>query len=470
MSAIIRKIVTVVEETYLEMGQTVAPPTRRAAAIAVIENPFAGRYVEDLSPLIAIGEELGELLSKRAVAALGIDGAKAHSYGKAAAVGENGELEHAAAILHPKMGAPVRKVLGKGAALIPSSKKRSGPGTTLDIPLGHKDAAFVRSHFDGMEVQINDAPRANEIMVAVAVTDSGRPLPRVGGLTVAEVKGEDGLTIISFNIGGLGMRRRHLLGAGLAIAVAGMAGSAMAQSGEIKIGEINSYSLLPAFTEPYRKGWQLAVEEINAAGGINGKKLVVISKDDGGKPADAQTAANELVSSEKVAMLTGTFLSNIGLAVSDFANQKKVFFLAAEPLTDAITWSKGNRYTFRLRPSNYMQAAMLVEEAAKLPAKRWATIAPNYEYGQSAVAVFKKLMSEKRPDIEWVDEQWPPQGKIDAGPVVQARRRRQSGSDPQRHLRRRSRKVRARGQHPRPVQGPRGGVASSPASRNISIR
>src|SRR5512135_3545211 len=209
------------------------------------------------------------------------------------------------------------------------------------------------------------------------------------------------------------------LGAGLAIAVAGIANTAMAES-EIKIGEINSYSLLPAFTEPYRKGWQLAVEEINAAGGINGKKLVVISKDDGGKPADAQTAANELVSSENVAMLAGTFLSNIGLAVSDFANQKKVFFLAAEPLTDAITWAKGNRYTFRLRPSNYMQAAMLVEEAAKLPAKRWATIAPNYEYGQSAVAVFKKLMSEKRPDIVWVDEQWPPFGKIDAGPVVQA--------------------------------------------------
>jgi branched-chain amino acid transport system substrate-binding protein len=186
---------------------------------------------------------------------------------------------------------------------------------------------------------------------------------------------------------------RCFFGAGLAIILASMANAAMAQS-EIKIGEINSYSLLPAFTEPYRKGWQLAVEEINAGGGINGKKLVVISKDDGGKPADAQTAANELVSSENVAMLTGTFLSNIGLAVSDFANQKKVFFLAAEPLTDAITWAKGNRYTFRLRPSNYMQAAMLAEAAAKLPAKRWATIAPNYEYGQSAVAVFKKLMSE----------------------------------------------------------------------------
>ena len=214
-------------------------------------------------------------------------------------------------------------------------------------------------------------------------------------------------------------RSKRFLGAGLAIVLGSMAQSAFAQN-EIKIGEINSYSVLPAFTEPYRKGWQLAVEEVNAAGGINGKKLVVISKDDGGKPADAQTAANELVSSDNVAMLTGTYLSNIGLAVSDFANQKKVFFLASEPLSDSITWSKGNRYTFRLRPSNYMQAAMLVEEAAKLPAKRWATIAPNYEYGQSAVAVFKKLMSEKRPDIQWVDEQWPPQGKIDAGPVVQA--------------------------------------------------
>jgi branched-chain amino acid transport system substrate-binding protein len=215
------------------------------------------------------------------------------------------------------------------------------------------------------------------------------------------------------------MRRRVVLAAGLAIVVAGVAKTAFAED-VIKIGEINSYSLLPAFTEPYRKGWQLAVEEVNAAGGVNGKKIAVVSKDDAGKPADAQTAANELVSSDNVAMLTGTFLSNIGLAVSDFAKQKKVFFLASEPLTDAITWSKGNRYTFRLRPSNYMQAAMLVEEAAKLPAKRWATIAPNYEYGQSAVAVFKKLLSEKRPDIQWVDEQWPPQGKIDAGPVVQA--------------------------------------------------
>lgn len=193
MKASIRKLVTFVEETRSEMGRTIDPPTRRAAAVAVIENPFAGKYVEDLSELMTIGEELGELLTLRAVAALGIPGTSVESYGKAAAVGEDGELEHAAAILHPKLGAPLRRVLGKGAALIPSSKKRGGTGVVLDIPLGHKDAAFVRSHFDGMEVRINDAPRANEIMVAVAVTDSGRPLARVGGLTKDQIKGEDGL-------------------------------------------------------------------------------------------------------------------------------------------------------------------------------------------------------------------------------------------------------------------------------------
>jgi len=193
MKAHIRKIVTFVEETLSEGARAVEPPTRRAAAVAVIENPFAGRYVEDLAELVDIGEELGGLLAARAIAALGIEGGKAESYGKAAAVGENGELEHAAAILHPKLGAPVRKALGKGAALIPSSKKRGGPGVALDVPLGHKDAAFVRSHFDGMEVRIADAPRANEIMVAVAITDSGRPHPRVGGLKASEIKGEDGL-------------------------------------------------------------------------------------------------------------------------------------------------------------------------------------------------------------------------------------------------------------------------------------
>ncbi|WP_158816221.1 ABC transporter substrate-binding protein [Methylocapsa sp. S129] len=206
------------------------------------------------------------------------------------------------------------------------------------------------------------------------------------------------------------------------VVIAGLAGSSapgVAQE-TIKIGEINSYSALPSFTEPYRKGWQLALDEINAKGGVDGKKLEVISKDDGGKPADAVTQANELVSNDGVVMLAGTFFSNIGLAVSDFAKQKKIPFLAAEPLTDAITWSKGNRYTFRLRPANYEQAAMLAEQAAKLPAKKWATIAPNYEYGQSAVAVFKKLLSEKRPDIQWVGEQWPPQGKIDAGAVAEA--------------------------------------------------
>ena len=193
MKSRIRKIVTVVEETCIEGGRAVEPPTRRAAAAAVIRNPFAGRYVEDLSELMEVGEELGRLLAERAVAALGVPGSEVESYGKAAAVGEDGELEHAAAILHPRLGAPFRQVLGKGAALIPSSKKRGGPGVVLDIPLGHKDAAFVRSHFDGMEVRVNDAPRADEIVVALAVTDSGRPHPRVGGLRKEEIRGEDGL-------------------------------------------------------------------------------------------------------------------------------------------------------------------------------------------------------------------------------------------------------------------------------------
>src|SRR5579885_430494 len=193
MKAKIRKIATFVEEIRREMDREVSPPSRKAAAVAIIENPCAGKYVEDLSELMAIGEELGELLTERAVQSLGIRGPSAESYGKAAAVGEDGEIEHAAAILHPKLGTPVRKVLGKGAALIPSSKKRGGLGVPLDIPLGHKDAAFVRSHFDGMEVRLNDAPRANEIMVAIAVTDSGRPLPRVGGLSKDQIKGEDGL-------------------------------------------------------------------------------------------------------------------------------------------------------------------------------------------------------------------------------------------------------------------------------------
>ena len=193
MKARIRKIMTVVDETLSEQGREVSPAIRRAAAIAVIANPFAGTYQEDLSELIEVGEELGGLLAERAVAALGIPGDQVESYGKAAAVGENGELEHAAAILHPKLGAPFRKVLGKGAALIPSSKKRGGMGVVLDIPLGHKDAAFVRSHFDAIEASVQDAPRVAEIVVAVAVTDSGRPAPRVGGLLKHEIKGEDGL-------------------------------------------------------------------------------------------------------------------------------------------------------------------------------------------------------------------------------------------------------------------------------------
>ncbi len=193
MKADIRKTVVLLEETHIEAGQAIEPATRKAAAAAVITNPFAGRYVGDLSDLMDIGAELGGLLGSMCVEALGIEPEQAESYGKAAMVGENGELEHAAAILHPKLGAPLRKAVEKGAALVPSSKKMGGMGQPLDVPLGHKDAAYVRSHFDGIEVRINDSPRANEILVAVSVTDSGRPLPRVGGLTAEEATGKDGL-------------------------------------------------------------------------------------------------------------------------------------------------------------------------------------------------------------------------------------------------------------------------------------
>jgi hypothetical protein len=193
MKAKVRKLITIVDEIHREMGRQVSPATRRAAAVAVIENPFAGRFRDDLSELMTIGEELGGLLTEKCIAALGIEGGRAESYGKAAIVGEAGELEHAAAILHPKMGTPVRKVLSKGAALIPSAKKMGGPGTPIDVPLGHKDAAYVRSHFDAMEVRVADAPREREIVVVIAVTDSGRPLARVGGLAKHEIKGEDGL-------------------------------------------------------------------------------------------------------------------------------------------------------------------------------------------------------------------------------------------------------------------------------------
>ena len=192
-TAKIRKLVTTVDEIHSEMGKTISPPTRRAAAIAVIQNPFAEFYQEDLEDLMSIGEQLGSLLGKKCIEALGIEPSEAESYGKAALIGENGELEHGAALLHPRMGAPLRREVGKGAALVPSSKKRGSMGDALDIPLGHKDAAYIRSHFDGMEVRINDAPRANEILVAIAITDSGRPLPRVGGLNAQDAEGKDGL-------------------------------------------------------------------------------------------------------------------------------------------------------------------------------------------------------------------------------------------------------------------------------------
>jgi branched-chain amino acid transport system substrate-binding protein len=188
----------------------------------------------------------------------------------------------------------------------------------------------------------------------------------------------------------------------------------------IKIGEINSYKAQPAFLEPYRKGLELAVEEINAAGGVNGKKLQLIIRDDNGNPGDAVRIAEELVSRERVDVLTGSFLSHVGLALTDFSRQRKFFFLAGEPLTDKIVWQNGNRYTFRLRPSTHMLVAMLVPEAAALKKKRWALVYPNYEYGQSAVATFKRLLKAAQPDVEFVAEQATPLGKVDSGSVVQA--------------------------------------------------
>ena len=199
-----------------------------------------------------------------------------------------------------------------------------------------------------------------------------------------------------------------------------LAFSANAFSQNIKIGELNSYKVFPAFLEPYKKGWQLALEEINAAGGVNGRKLEVVSRDDGGTPGDAVRVAEELLAREKASVLMGTFASNVGLAVANLAAQRKVLFVAAEPLTDKIVWENGNRYTFRLRPSTYMQTAMLIPEAAKLKKKRWAIVYPNYEYGQSATASFKKLLSQAQPGVEFVAEQAPPLGKIEAGAVVQA--------------------------------------------------
>jgi branched-chain amino acid transport system substrate-binding protein len=214
-------------------------------------------------------------------------------------------------------------------------------------------------------------------------------------------------------------RRTFLTAAAAAIAASAFASSAQAAE-TIKIGEINSYTRLPAFTQPYKNGWELAVDEINSAGGVLGRQIEVISRDDAGKPGDAVKIAEELVSRDKVVMLAGTFFSHIGLAVTDFAKQNKVMFVAAEPLSDAVTWSKGNHYTFRLRPNTTMQAAMLAEEAAKLGIKRWATIAPNYKYGQDAVAAFKAQLVKRQPDVEFVAEQWPALFKIDAGAEAQA--------------------------------------------------
>jgi branched-chain amino acid transport system substrate-binding protein len=206
---------------------------------------------------------------------------------------------------------------------------------------------------------------------------------------------------------------------GAFVLAAALARPALAQE-PIKLGELNSYKVFASFLEPYRKGWQLALEEVNAAGGVLGRKLEIVSRDDNGNPGDAVRVAEELLAREKVHLLMGTFASNVGLAVADLAKQRKVLFLAAEPLTDKIVWENGNRYTFRLRPSTWMQTAMLIPDAVKLHKKRWAIVYPNYEYGQSATRAFKELLKKAQPDVEFVAEQATPLGKIDAGPVAQA--------------------------------------------------
>lgn len=212
-----------------------------------------------------------------------------------------------------------------------------------------------------------------------------------------------------------------------AIGICLLAGSLQASRAEglppVRIGEINSYSSAPAYAIPYRNGWQLALEEINAAGGVNGRLLEVLSRDDGGERKQAVLLAQNLILRDRVDLLVGTYLSDMGLAVSNVASQNRKVFIAGSPLSDSITWDKGNRYTFRLRPSTFMQAAMLVEEAARLPVTRWATVAPNYEYGQSAVASFKQLLKARRPDVQFVAEQWPALGKLDAPAAVQALRK-----------------------------------------------
>lgn len=213
---------------------------------------------------------------------------------------------------------------------------------------------------------------------------------------------------------------RFITAALASVTVAAFTVPANAQQGPIRIGEMNSYTAAAAFTVPYRNGWQMAIEEINAAGGVMGRKIEVVSRDDTATPEGAVRVAGELAENEKVSLITGTFLSNVGVAVTDYAARAKVLFIAAEPLTNAIVWEKGSKYVFRLRPSSYMQSAMLADEAAKLPVKRWATIAPNFEYGTAFVADFKKALTARKPDVEWVGEQWPANQKLEAGPTVEA--------------------------------------------------
>src|SRR6218665_267952 len=500
MPARIRKIIVQTDEVHVEMGRDIQPPVRKALALAVIDNPCAGRYVENLDALAAIGEELGALLGQRCVQALGIAPEQAHSYGKAAIVGEAGELEHAAAVLHPKLGAALPSGPGTGAPILPSDP--AGPGAQLwqgrhrrrggrartccrrAAPQtgrgaaqrarqggghraieqedrrpgnGHRRAAgpqgcrlcaqpfrrhrsargrrAARQRDRGRDCRDRQRPapathrrpgcsrHPGARWAALNAASGQRPAPAPSALTTAD---HPCLAFLRSFPMPLRANPRPamaapLLATALAMTLATVPTPAQAQTrGVIKIGEINSYKAQPAFLEPYKKGMELALEEINAAGGLLGKKVQLIVRDDNANPGGGVRAAQELVAREKIDVLTGSFLSHIGLALADFAKQNKFFFLAGEPLTDKIVWRSGNRYTYRLRPSTYMQVSMMVPDALALKKKRWALVSPNYEYGQSAAATFKQLLRAAQPDVEFVAEQAPPLGKVDAGSVVQA--------------------------------------------------
>ena len=450
----IRKITVIVEETHEEGGQPIAPPTRKAAAIAVVQNPYAGQFQRDLEVLVDLGERLGWTLGKRAVAALGIEPHQVPQLrqGRHRRRGRRAGTRGRHPASEARRTAPRRRGGRRRPRPLRQEARRHGrPHRRAPRPQGRRLRAQPLRRHGGSASPTrpgatrswsrSSSPTAAARCPASAASKPRTPSARTACVDRNHIEGDHAM-----------ITRRLILGTTAAtLATPGLI-RAQSTSAPIRIGEINSYTAQPAFTLPYRNGWQLALDQVNASGGVLGRKLEIVSRDDAGRPQDAVRIAGELVNDAKVDLLAGTFLSNIGLAVSDFALQNKVLFVGGEPLSDALIWDKGNRYTFRLRPGTYMQSAMLVEEAAKLPAKRWVTVAPNYEYGQSAVKWFKQLLSAKAPRRRV-------RGRAMAGPGPHRRRR--HGRRPrraearcavQRHLRRRPHQLRPPRQHPRALR------------------